>query len=88
MKKAVQVTEVENEGLIGLLNERILVYCMNYIYSGELEGVNTTCIKLKDAKIVYDTGSVSDNSFTTAEKIGDIYIQTNSIESFFRTEKK
>lgn len=88
MKKAIQVTEVDGEGLLMLLNERIMVYCMNYIYSGELEGVNTTCIKLRNASIVYDTGSLSDKGFSTADKVGEIYVQTNSIESFYKTEKK
>jgi hypothetical protein len=31
MKKIVSVTEVEGEGLIGLLGENVILFCMNYI---------------------------------------------------------
>ena len=46
MKKAVtvEVVEVANEGLISLLGKTITCFCMNYIYTGKLEGVNDTCI--------------------------------------------
>lgn len=87
MKKVIQVTEVDGEGLVALLGKRVLVFCMNYIYTGTLEGVNSTCILLKDASIVYETGAFTSNKFGDAQKIGDAYIQTNSIESFFETNK-
>ena len=88
MKKVVQVTEVDGEGLIALLGKRVLVFCMNYIYTGELEGVNTTCILLKDASIVYETGAFTSKAFGDAQKIGSLYVQTNSIESFGETDKR
>lgn len=88
MKKIVQVTEVDGEGLVALLNKRVLVFCMNYIYTGELEGVNTSCILLKDASVVYETGAFTSKTFGDAQKIGSLYIQTNSIESFGETDKK
>lgn len=88
MKKVVQVTEVDGEGLVGLLGKRVLIFCMNYIYTGELEGVNQSCILLKDASIVYDTGAHDAKSFADAQKIGSWYVQSNSIESFGETSKK
>lgn len=88
MKKAIQVTEVDGEGLVALLGKHVLVFCMNYIYTGILEGVNTSCIKLKDAKIVYETGAFTSNKFGDAQSIGDAYIQQGSIESFFETDKR
>lgn len=89
MKKLVQVSEVENEGLIGLLGKNVLVFCMNYIYTGELEGVNETCIQLKNARIVYETGAFTDSKFSDAQKLPfSLYIQLNSIESFSETDKK
>jgi hypothetical protein len=88
MKKVVQVTEVDGEGLVALLGKHILVFCMNYINTGELEGVNTTCILLKDASIVYETGPFTDKKFGDAQEIGNLYIQTNSIESFGETDKR
>lgn len=86
MKKLpTQVVEVENEGLVALLGQRITVYCSAYIYCGTLDGVNDTCVKLKDAVIVYDTGSFSAKGWVTAEKFpgkGEWYIQLSAIESF------
>lgn len=37
MKKLIQ--EVEGEGLIALLGKRVTLFCMNYIYTGDLVGV-------------------------------------------------
>lgn len=88
MKKVVQVTEVDGEGLVALLGKRVLVFCMNYIYTGELEGVNTSCILLKHASIVYETGAFNTRTFGDAQRIGSFYIQMNSIESFGETEKR
>jgi hypothetical protein len=88
MKKVIQVTEVEGEGLVSLLGKHVLVFCMNYIYTGELEGVNTTCILLKNASIVYETGAFDEKKFSDAQKVGSLYIQNNSIESFCETDKR
>lgn len=83
MKKLVKVEEVEGEGLLSLMGETVTLYCLNYIYSGKLVGVNDTCVKLDDAYIVYDTGPHSDKNFKDAQRIGEgHYVQTQSIESF------
>jgi len=82
------VVEVANEGLISLLNENVLVMCMNYFYFGKLIGVNDTCIKLEKAHIIYETGAFSDKSFKDKQFVSDeMYIQTSSIESFHKTGK-
>lgn len=89
MKKIMQVTEVEGEGLIGLLGKNVLIFCMNYIYTGELEGVNTNDILLKNPRIVYETGAFDSDSFTDAQKLPhSLYIRINSIESYSETNKK
>ena len=49
MKKVVTVQEVEGEGLAGFLGQRITVWCLNYIYTGDLVGVNDECIRLDNA---------------------------------------
>jgi len=87
MKKSVkvEVQEVDGEGLLALLDERVVVFCMNYIYSGVLEGVNTHDILLTDASIVYDTGVLTAKSFADAQATpGDLYIRTSSIESYYK----
>ena len=84
MKKVVSVTEVEGEGLVKLLGEKITIFCLNYIYTGILEGVNETCVLLKDPAIVYNTGSFSDSKYEDVQSLGvdEFYIQMNCIESF------
>lgn len=88
MKVAVQLTEVEREGLLALIGKKVLVMCMNYFYTGELVGVNDSCIKLKDCHQVMETGSHNDLKFKDAQWIGnDWYIQLSAIESFGETSK-
>jgi hypothetical protein len=83
MKKLVQVTEVAGEGLESLLGQRVTLFCMNYIYTGTLEGVNTTCVKLVDAAIVYETGAFTDKAWKDAQSLPNaVYVQMGAIESF------
>jgi hypothetical protein len=90
MKKLAQVTEVVDEGLISLLGKQVTIFCLNYIYHGELEGVNDTCIKLKEPKIVYSTGCFSDTGYSDAQSIcsDSFYIQMGCIESFGELSNK
>jgi len=89
MKKVIQVTEVENEGLEALLDKKVMLFCLNYIYTGKLVGVNDTCVLLADGAIVYETGPFDDSKFKDAQKVaGSLYIQTGAIESFCETNKK
>ena len=88
MKKIVTVTEVEGEGLMALLGKRVQLFCLNYIYTGILTGVNSTCVLLEEAGIVYETGAFSDAKFKDVQKIGhNLYVQIGSIESFSETSK-
>ena len=83
MKKILSVTEVEGEGLVGLLGQRVTLFCMNYIYTGNLEGVNDTCVLLSDAHIVYETGPFESKDWKDAQKLpNDLYVQIGAIESF------
>jgi len=83
MKKLVQVTEVAGEGLESLLGQRVTLLCMNYIYTGTLDGVNTTCVKIVDAAIVYETGAFTDKAWKNAEPLPNaVYVQMGAIESF------
>lgn len=83
MKKIVSVTEVEGEGFTKLLGERVTLFCLNYIYTGKLVGVNSTCVLLDDASIVYETGAFSSKDWKDAQKLPhDLYVQMGAIESF------
>ena len=89
MKKLVQVSEVENEGMIALLGKPVMLFCLNYIYTGTLSGVNDTCVQLENASIVYETGAFDKTSFTDAQKLPFVlYIKNSAIESFTETNKK
>ena len=59
MKKLIKVEEVENEGLLAFMGERVTLFCQVYIYTGKLVGVNNTFVKLEEAGVVYETGSFS-----------------------------
>ncbi len=83
MKKIVSVTEVSGEGLEALMGERVTLFCLNYVYTGNLVGVNTTCVLLEDAAIVYETGAFTDKAWKDAQKLPNaLYVQTAAIESF------
>ncbi len=81
MRKIIEIDE--NEGLDSLLGKTVTFFCMNYFYTGELGGVNDTCVKLDNPKIVYETGPWGDVDWKDAQSLpGSIYIQTSAIESF------
>jgi len=79
----VLVSEVENEGLVSLLGKSVTLFCGVYIYTGKLIGVNATCVKLSNAKIVYETGAFNTPEWKDAQALPkDWYVTTQSIESF------
>jgi len=83
MKKLVEVVEEDGEGLVALLGDRVTLFCMNYIYTGKLVGVNDTFVKMEDAAIVYETGPLCDSSWKDAQDLPNaLYVQLASIESF------
>jgi len=83
MKKIVTVSEVEGEGFVALLGKRVTLFCMNYIYTGNLTGVNDTCVLLEDAAIVYETGPFTTKEWKDAQALpAPIYVQVAAIEAF------
>ena len=82
MRKLVNVVEVEGEGLAALLGEKVILFCMNYFYAGMLSGINTDCVLLEDAGIVYETGAFSDAKWKDFQKIGSVYVRLCAIEAF------
>ncbi len=83
MKVLTTVKEVENEGLLALIGQRVTLFCGVYIYTGKLVGVNHSCVKLEDAGVVFETGSFSDKSWKDCQKLpNDWYVKTAAIESF------
>ena len=81
MRKIVE--EVSGEGLEKLLGERVTLFCLNYIYTGKLMGVNPSCVLLEEAAIVYETGDLTDKKWKDAQKLpSSWYVQIGCIESF------
>lgn len=78
------VVEVENEGFLALLGQKVLLFGMNLIYAGTLTGVNDTFVKLEDAKIVYETGPFNQVGYKDAQEPTSKtwYVQRSAIESF------
>ena len=77
------IKEEENEGLEKLLGKRITLFCCRYIYTGDLVGVNDTCVKLSNAGVVFETGAFDKDEWEDMQPLpNDTYIQTSSIESF------
>lgn len=83
MKVVTKIEEKENEGLLALLDQRVTLFGLNYIYTGLLVGVNETCVKLDDASIVYETGELTTKAWKNAQPLPHSwYVQTSAIESF------
>ena len=81
MRKIVE--EVSGEGLEKLLGERVTLFCLNYIYTGKLMGVNAFCVLLEEASIVYETGELTDKKWKDAQKLPNAwYVQMACRESF------
>lgn len=80
MRKLIEVPE---EGLTGLMGQRVTLFCMNYIYTGKLVGVNDYCVLLEDPAIVYETGPFSEKAWKDAQELPDsLYVVLTSVESF------
>lgn len=83
MKMLCEIQEIEGEGLLALIGQRVTLFCAVYIYTGTLIGVNEKCVKLKNAAIVYETGSFDSASWKDAQSLpGEWYVSTEAIESF------
>lgn len=81
MKKVIETTDAE--GLEKLLGLRVTLFCLNYIYTGVLTGVNATCVLLTNPAIVYETGPFTDKKWKDAQDLpDDLYIMLSAIESF------
>ena len=82
MRKIIE--ETSPEGFEKLLGERITLFCLNYIYTGKLVGVNDDCVLLTEPAIVYETGEWSSKQWKDAQRLpcDKLYVQRGAIESF------
>lgn len=83
MKIIQTITEIEKEGLLALQGQNVTLFCMNYIYTGKLVGVNDVQVKLEDAKIVYETGPLNTNEWKDAQSLPySVYVRLSAVESY------
>lgn len=79
----IKLVEVNDEGLTKLMGERVTLFCLNYIYTGTLTGVNDTRVLLEDAAIVYETGAFTDAKWKDAQSLPQpVYVMLSAVESF------
>lgn len=66
-----------------LLGKKVTLFCLNYIYTGELTSVNDVYVVLKDAKLVFETGSFSDRNWSNAEAFPKpVHVMLRCVEAF------
>ena len=66
-----------------MMGEIVTLFCLNYIYTGKLIGVNSTCVLLDAPSIVYETGPFNTAQWKDAQALPNrLYVMTSAIESF------
>ena len=80
----VVIDETKLEGMESFLGNEIVLWCINYIYTGTLVGVSDTDAKLEDTKIVYETGPFNEQGWKDAQSLpnGTHYVRLAAIESY------
>lgn len=78
------IREVKDEGLKSLLGQEVCIFCVNYIYTGTLVGINRICILLENPAIVYETGNLNEKGYKDKQKFhtDKWYVKISAIESF------
>jgi hypothetical protein len=78
-----------NEGLAGLLGQKVLLLCMNYFYWGTLEAISETEVKLSDPYIIYGTGEWLDDNWGDSQSLGPDphYVRVSALESYRKADK-
>lgn len=80
MKRLIETT---GDGLESLMGERITLFCMNYIYTGQLVGVNDKYVLLDKPAIVYETGDFSTPRWKDAQALPhQLFVMLFAVESF------
>jgi len=81
MKKIIESDDTD--GFESLLGENVTFFCLNYIYTGKLVGVNSIYLLLEDAKIVYETGPLGDKTWKDAQPLPNAWrVQISAVESW------
>jgi hypothetical protein len=64
------------------INERITLFCANYIYSGRLSTISKGWLTLSEAGIVYETGPFDTMEWQDYQRLPNpVSVNVNSVES-------
>ena len=78
-----RIVETSDAGFEAMLDKQICLFCGVYIYAGVLSGVNDDHLELLDAKIVYDTGNLSEGEWEDAQNLPSPWrVMRQAIESW------
>ena len=70
-------------GLDALRGERVTFFCLNYLYTGKLIGVNEKFVLLEDPSIVYETGPFTTHKWQDAQALPhELFVMLATVESF------
>ena len=77
------IEEDAGEGLMSLIGQRVTFFGLNYIWTGDLVGVNDVQVKLDNPAIVYETGAFTDKSWKDAQALPkSMFIRLGTIEAY------
>jgi hypothetical protein len=83
MKIVTKIEENNEEGMLSLISQRITLFCVNYIYTGDLVGVSDVQVKLDNPAIVYETGAFSDKTWKDVQALPrTIHVRLSAVESY------
>lgn len=70
-------------GLRALEGQRVTLWCVNYIYTGALVYIGRDFVTLRDAAVVYETGTFTEPNWREAQKLShDWNVMLSAVESF------
>jgi len=64
-----RVVETKDGGFVAMFNEKVVLFCGIYIYTGTLSGVNDDHIELTNPQLVYETGELTTGDWKDAQSL-------------------
>lgn len=71
-------------GLQALMDEKVELWCLNYIYSGILREIRIDAVLLENPSVVYETGDFIQRQHQDAQSLNRKYwwVKRSAIESY------
>jgi hypothetical protein len=78
------IVDTKEEGMEALLGKQVILFCMNYFYTGELLAVGKREVKLGNPSIVYETGAFAEAKWKDAQRlhVNVLKVRIPSIEAY------